>query len=216
MGKYDLVAFYPHSSHLVMTTLTAHCQIIHFATVSHPTMPRTRSGRESNNIDDAPPAKRPRRQRASDPPQQSPRRVFNHLLSELDNVLYCRRSVFESALQHKYLCLHRWLEHKDNLDPGSFEFVIWSFFDSPQPWFIKGNSQVHRPSLFDSLRHPRPEFRDLKDHEIEIMLRGDVLQWGCRVWIGKFLPPELYENIMKFLEKDENLVPGLFAGKRSA
>lgn len=53
----------------------------------------------------------------------------------------------------------------------------------------------------------------MKDHEIEIMLRGDVLQWGCRVRIGKFLPPELYENIMKFLEKDENLVPGLFAGK---
>ena len=131
--------------------------------------------------------------------------VFDNRLKELDDVLYNRRCLFELSMTIKQ-SRSQYLEKICKADM----MEIIPFFLPKWLKNEKGRVDPIIPKLEDIVQVKRPIFEGHTDHEIETIIRVDVLKWGVKVRTGRFLPDEILDVIMSFMEGDFGGRPGWF------
>ena len=133
-----------------------------------------------------------KRQQARERLESSPLSNFNTRNRELDLLLQERKTCFDRELLRMYEIRKFWL---------AFPSLALSM-----------RATACKEPLWPSLIPIRTEFWNLPDHGIEMLLRGEVLKWGYRVWKGTFLPPEILWIIVDFMKEDHGNSPGWFVG----
>lgn len=172
-------------------------------------MPTTRSGTEWDGT--ISPPKRRCRFRDSPPPEESPKSVFERRLNELQDILQCRRQLFEIGIQGK---LRRVRVLQEPYPLLTIDYLPYS--ERTFRACHNHKARPSRPALLHRLKRRRPAFWGLTPHGIEMLLRGEVLDWGYKASTGRFLPNEIHKLIMDYMFEDTGIVPGWFTAACNA